>query len=923
MKKIICFIISLSVIFTMSANVFAKQKTSSESGAVYLCQALGFIEDNAELDRELTRGELAKIIAQFTGYTESGDMILSIRHKSNIGRTAVYDYGLIEGKPLFSDVPAGYWGVGFIEYVALQGYMGGSKEDKYLFEPNKPALPTDLYEPLVRMLGYGEFIEEKGISQCAAEAKINVAVKNNTLTTRNVAEILYKALHAELYTKEISGNKITYQKEGLLMQELFDMGYEKKVRIETNPYTSIIGDGFTRANTFKIGGEVYNDPQNFAKDALGYVADLYYTEDEDGERTAVALMLDTDENITVVFDDVVSLSKEGLVYYNEKGARKSEKISLGVDVLYNNQLLHDWTYDYISSIRDAEYTFADTNNDNEIDLIKIKDYKYIIVDSVNQGSYTVKSNSSFKNDSQGINELVLDKELNSEEQYVIYTKDGETTDFSGISPGTMLCVLRGKGENGVVLTEVEITASGKTLTVDSYTAGDKANPGLIVSGGKEYKLAPGFYDSNSVIMGGKVGKAYMTKQDKIFKFIISQNAEREYGFLRNIFFDEDNEEYIIKIFTQDSTWAKFKTGLKVIINDTNMKIVKALNSSGLAVINTDGTVKKVNQQLIRYTYSADKIVSIDTLQVNIDAMMDDESLTPEQIEQRLEAAVEKDEFRLVHVGKKNDPKRQLKDLASLNSLSRQVTKSSSIKTFCMPDNPEMAMDDDFAVKTWPFPYNTLVNCESYDEDMFGVPKAMIYYSGAGGVSDTPSWEYLMVRSVSQVFDEEVGEVAYKITGLLQGKEVSYNVDDALMRDSTKADIVKNLTEGSLVRVARNTQNRVSNILVVFDINNYASRPMDVNSSIGSRGQMSGTVVKVSTSGSTLRIMGNPTATIGNNCVRIATMAPNPYIMLYDGEEKSGNRVKTAKFSEVSVDDYVIIRTQDCRMDALFIYKNVE
>lgn len=923
MKKVISFIISLSIIFIMSANVFAKQNESSESYAVYLCQTLGFIEDNAELDRELTRGELAKIIAQFTGYTESGDMILSIRYKSNIGRTAVYDYGLIEGKPLFSDVPAGYWGVGFIEYVALQGYMGGSKEDKYLFEPNKPALPTDLYEPLVRMLGYGEFIEEKGISQCAAEAKINVAVKNNTLTTRNVAEILYKALHAELYTKEKYGNTIKYQKEGLLMQELFDMGYEKKVRIETNAYTSITGESFTRENTFKAGGKVYNDPKNYAKDALGYIVDLYYTEDEDGERTAVAMMLDAEKNLTVVFDNVVSLSKGSLVYYNEKDVKKSEKISSGVDVLYNNQLLHDWTYDDISSIYDAEYTFADTNDDKEIDLIKIKDYRYIIVDSVNANQHMVKSNTNFKADSQGLNELDLDEELDNEEQYVFYTKNGEPSDFSGISVGSILSVSRSKGEKGIILTEIEIAESGKTLTTDTCTIGSKENPGVIVSGGKEYKLAPGFYDSGSVISAGKTGKAYMTKQDKILKFITLQNTEREYGFLRNIFFDEANDGYIIKIFTQENTWAKFKTGLKMVINGKGMDVVEALNSSGLAVINTDGTVRKVNQQLIRYTYSVDKIGTIDTLQVNIDAMMDDESITPEQIEQRLEAAVEKDEFRLVHVGKKNDSKRQLRDLASLNTLSRQVTKSSSIKTFCMPDNPEMAMDDDFVVKTWPFPYNTLVNCESYDEDMFGVPKAMIYYTGAGGVSDTPSWEYLMVRSVSQVYDEDEAEVTYQIEGLLKGKEVSYIVSDVLMRDSEKTDIVKNLVEGSLVRVATNIQNKITNISVVFDINNYESKPMDVNSSLGSRGQMSGTVVKVSTSGSTLRIMGNPTATIGNNCVRIATMAPNPYIMLYDGENTYRNRVRTAKFSEVSVDDYVIIRTEDCRMDALFIYKNVE
>ena len=202
--------------------------------------------------------------------------------------------------------------------------------------------------------------------------------------------------------------------------------------------------------------------------------------------------------------------------------------------------------------------------------------------------------------------------------------------------------------------------------------------------------------------------------------------------------------------------------------------------------------------------------------------------------------------------------------------------------------------------------------------MFGVPKAMIYYSGTGGSSDAVGSEYLMVSSVNRVFDENEGGEAYNIKGVVKGKEVSYVVTSGLMNDTEKANIVKNLEEGSLVQVALNIQGKVSNISVVFDMGNWENRSMDVNSSIGSRGKMCGNVVRVDAANARLRVMGT-----GSNPTRIATMMQNPYIMLYDGGAREGSRVRVAKFSEVSVDDYVIIRTFDSRMESLFIYKNVE
>lgn len=926
MKKLIstvaAFIILISNIVTASA--LYKKSDTDVTEAVYLAKTLGFIEENIDVKRELTRGELAQIIAYFTGYSEEGrDMIISRRNSNSLGKTVVYDYKVIDGKPIFSDVPAGYWGVGYIEYVALSGYMSGSPDDKYKFQPNDPAKPQDLYEPLVKMLGYGEFIEEKGVEQCAVEAEINVNT-GGTLTAENVAEILYKALHAELYTKKVSGTKTSYQKEGLLMQELFDMGYVKNVRIENNAYTSITGSALTKEYAFEAGGEVYSDPENFSKDALGYIVDLYYTEDNDGEKTAVAMISKADEEVSFVSDDLISITKDEVRYFNEKGSKKSEKLNGAPDVLYNGQLLRGWNYKTLSGMKDAEFTFVDTDKDGRFDLVNIKDYKYMIVDSVNADKFKVQSNTVFPENSQGLTILNLDEKVNGLKQIVTYRKDGVACDFSAITAGCMLSVLKGKGDHGVVVIDVEIESGGKTISVDSFNTGNAENPGSVTSGGKEYKLAPGFYESGSKINGTGAGKVYLTKQNKIFKFIATASGGREYGFIRNIFRDEDSDgEYVIKMFTQDGTWVNFRTGLKLSVNNNRMDTAKALSSSGIASIANDGKVLSVNYQLVRYTYDAKTITNIETVQVDIDAMLDDESVTPEQIEARLEEAVTNDEFRLVHVGKKSDTKRQLRDMGSLNSLSRVVTKSSSIITFCMPDDPGNASDEDFVIKSWPYLYNTLVNCESYDEDMFGVPKAMVYYSGTGGSSDAVNSEYLMVSGVNRVFDEDEGGEAYNIKGVVKGKEVSYVVTSLLMNDAEKASIIKNLKEGSLVQVALNIQNKVSNISVVFDMSDWENRSMITYGSIGSRGRMCGTVVKIDVNNARLRIMGEKDASVGNNVARIATMMANPYIMLYDGEAREGSRVRVAKFSEVSVDDYVIIRTFDSRMESLFIYKNVE
>ena len=76
MKKIISVILSSVMLLGMlNMTAFAKTEVytaadSDETEAIYLMKALGFMDDTMEADKEITRAELAQLIARFTGYTE-------------------------------------------------------------------------------------------------------------------------------------------------------------------------------------------------------------------------------------------------------------------------------------------------------------------------------------------------------------------------------------------------------------------------------------------------------------------------------------------------------------------------------------------------------------------------------------------------------------------------------------------------------------------------------------------------------------------------------------------------------------------------------------------------------------------------------------------------------------------------------------
>ncbi len=944
MKRIVCMLMSVVLIISclfvpVSAETVSEAiELKQDSKELALLKTLGIVEPNMAPDKIITRTELAQILAVFTGYVDSGyEARFSLKYKPATGKMTQYDYQRIEGKPIFKDVPETYWAVGFIEDVALKGFMKGSAEDKYIFNPDENASYDDVYDIMLKLLGYTPLLEVVGgdyrmnVLQYARRANIWVG-SGNEMTADNLARIIYSTLHADVMEmssiSSVSG--ATYTQKRKYMEYAFDMYVADDVIVEATNVAELYTGTNVISDTMIADGVKYSDKDNMAFDYLGDNCDIYYEVNKDTDIKSVkAIIVNSEIEAETVRDNIISLEQGSLKYYGKKDRMQTLNLSVNLDVVYNNQCWYGWTYADLL-IPEAKYVFIDTDRDGASDLLKIYDYKYIIVDSVTERTKTVRSSFNFPASSIGLKQLCLDGDTLNKELFVTITQNGAKTDFSKITKGMMLAVLMGKGNSGSdeISITVELLDLGKTIKIDGLSnqpgieIGGQNLPDVVYTGDVEYEVSKDYYSAFSAFKTGEIGKAYITKNDKIIAFSKISAAGNQYGYIKQVGKSDGafDKTLMIKMFTADGTWVIFDTKEKLKVNGTSGKTGQRLAAAGIITL-SGNDVASVTPQLVRYTYEENIIKSIETVQVDLTAYTD-----PVDIYEQTRAAISQDAFRL------SNYRTDFKHTGSLKSLSWIINLRTACPTFLIPQNAETADEDSFAVRSSDksFSYNVETTVWSYDEDLFGSPKVMVIDAGDGATGASPANTLFLVDSLCYALDDN-GEICMKADGYYEGEKTGIFIKDSMVSRLGEATIKKDFAEGNILKLALSVDNKIENYSFIYspEVIGDTSREgkegkyLKVSSCIGSAPTQYAIVQGVDRTANTYRLYGD-TVNDGANPYRNIwfNRGANHWVAIYDGDSRDGCRIRLADMSEIEEGDYLVTRYQDSTPYASVVYRNI-
>ena len=907
--------ICMAVAVLCSLWTAAPALAAGNGDGLVFAKTLGLMDAAVKGDERMTRAGLAQVIAYLTGYADP-QVENPLKYQHREGSVAQYDYRRITGQPIFKDVPQSHWAVGYIEHAALNGFMRGTEADKYLFAPDEAAALTDIYESMLKLLGYQPLLQYKGggtaaVLDCARDAGITVAGRD-VVTTGVLAEVLFRTMKADVMEQTefwASEDGVKYQKYRTYMEYAFDMHVAERVRVEANDLTNLNGGAACAAGHARIGGTEYADPQQLAREYIGYTCDVYYIQKQQSDTPEIRVMFPRGaESLTFDASEVVRITRTHL-YYEANGKIRSEKLSPVADVVYNHQLLEKWEPAELL-ILDGNYRLIDADGNGSIDVIQIKSYQYIMVQGVLGEQKKIQGAYQYKGDALGLDSLLLDDSTDEGEQRVWYTQRGKPAAFSDIQPGMLLAVARSK-QAGMRAVEVEILYGAVTGTADGFSAAVKSADGRpamdkVQVGEQEWNIAPALYAAGGKILPGDTGTFYLTKSNLVFAFEKSSASDVKYGYLKTVAQKKGlDPTWQFRLLTADGAWTTLEAGDKLRVNDASGDTGKRLEAGGIITLR-GSEITHVEAQLVRYRADMTKLLQLETVQTDLTAITD-----IDEREGALHSASVNGEFRLCHAG-------SMRFYGSQQNLDWKVILTKPCPAFLVPDDAQTADELSFAVRDNNFfEYNTPYQVWSYDENTFGQPGALVVSAGSGAGGAAPS-KYMFISEGSSQAIDDAGNPIYVVRGYYRGNAVRYPLSDTLVSQKGEQAAQQDFRPGNAMKIALSPRDEIENYEVLYDYR-VQGEHLQVSDYTGSTNYVYGNVMQVDVSSKFLRVRGSVDNDGLDSVRNFWVSVNNPFVAIYDGTTK---KVRQGSFADLEPGDYVVIRMEDIKPSVFFIYRNV-
>lgn len=477
----------------------------------------GFEDGTFRPEDGVTRAQFAKIIC----------------YALNVGEAA--GKGPVETG--FTDVDPNHWAAGNIKIATAMGIINGMGDGT--FAPENPVLFEQAVKMVVCALGYGKVADQKGgypHGHMSVASEIGI-LKNSDGKIEQAAN---RATIANLVDNMLNAKTVNSQtgEKGSSIRE-----QSIKTISEDGQITAIYGSTILAGETSPCArnqiqllssGEYYtysvvelDDVRDNISDYLGKRVTVYYSSDDE-LRTPVLtnLTLQANKNHTTVVDlaDITDFSNTSVEYIEDYSTGDVEEVSVARDanILYNGVATTDDLDELIDTKKPGQITFLDSDNDDDADVVFIKEYTTMIVKSKASSTYKLYDEKDSKKD------IVLDEE--DKTASITIKKNGSASAFKNINTNDV--VSYASSADGKV---IDVLVSNKTVsnaTISSYNATQR-KVSLRTSGkDTEYKISPEFETyTDAVLEVGLTGKFFIDAFGKIVKADVTSETAYKYAYL--------------------------------------------------------------------------------------------------------------------------------------------------------------------------------------------------------------------------------------------------------------------------------------------------------------------------------------------------------------------------------------------------------
>jgi len=608
MKKLLCMILSLSLLLGGISFVFAEEEVQEYIPSVEYSNALELLQALGAYTGENVPAPGEKVLRK--------DFVKQL-YKLAVGGSFPDDW---KGESKFSDVLDAIY-IPYINAMSDAGIVSGFSDGT--FGADRVVTGYEAITLIIRALGYDVIADSLGgypfgyIEQAKRLGIIkNEAINNATLLTNEATVIFFKrALTVPLMGRVVYGSsdKLVIEKTNeTLLSGLYRTGIEEGI-VEGTDATKLYGDNDVPPWNIRINGKDFDIGKLNPEALLGFNVEAYYALDTD---ILVAIFEKENKNNVKVIDiaDITAIEGNSVVTEIE-GKKIKYSYPVSAAVIFNMAATRtpfntDIFKDKNGAVMDGTVTLIDNGGESGFDVIKISAGRSIVVSDIDYLEYKVEDMNS-----EEITTLVPE----IDEPYIeFYDSEGVMSDFASIKKGNTLTVYETLPDAPQTMIRVNISSQ----TLSGVVEGTFEDNGMYVTlKGETYKVSSGSYGYIAgQLEAGSTYTFYMTKEGYIAAFKKGSASGANWGMVINVRYKEtlDDSSALIRIMTQDGKKTVYELAKRVkidgvIISDNQSKVIERLKEASKTDMQNRANNTEFCQMLLFKTDSEGKIDYFDTV----------------------------------------------------------------------------------------------------------------------------------------------------------------------------------------------------------------------------------------------------------------------------------------------------------------------
>jgi len=457
----------------------------------------------------------------------------------------------------------------------------------------------------VTLLGYTEeFLPDISYKSVASsEGLLKGVARSDSLKPQDMVMFLYNLLEAKpMLVGTLSAKDNTYytsSKQTLL--SVYRDIYTLRDIISADENTSIYSDQGVGENRIKIGDYIFETACEYDSSLLGCYVNAYIKDDGDIDATVVVIkeVENRNKRLTVWDEEIVSVNRDytEMEYETESERIKKIKIAQHPKVIINGKFYGDYTRADLMP-KSGYVEFIDNNGDGKYEIIFVKSYETIVVDSINATEKLIINKLEFRTPRPPLD---LDPDGADIKYSVI--KDGKEIKLSEIAVGDVLSVAMSNGTGNTRLCEIIVCSDKSEFNVADIDMSERE----ISDGNTVYTLAADYvshinYKNENI----KLGNVYEFRLDAFGRIAYSKILSEDMYVLFFRAYEEDSaDNSFVRYLDMSGEWKSSKLAKRISVNGVSGKVGE-MYATISAIVPQVVKIKLNSAGEVRYITTADE-----------------------------------------------------------------------------------------------------------------------------------------------------------------------------------------------------------------------------------------------------------------------------------------------------------------------------